>query len=142
MKHLIHKLNDLFQKLDAPVFFLLRLVIGVVFVQSGYGKLINLDHTIEFFTSIGIPAAQIQAPFAAATELVCGFLVLIGLYTRFASLPLIVVMMVAIRTAKWDEVTGIPALFGISEFLYIVILLALLAKGASYWSFDSKLKNR
>ena len=55
---------------------LARIVLGVVFVQSGWGKLHDLDRVVAFFTELGIPAPQIQAPFVAGTELVCGTLAL------------------------------------------------------------------
>src|SRR5258705_359728 len=53
---------------------LARVTLGWIFVQSGWGKLHHLDQVVKFFTDLGIPAPQIQAPFAAGTELVCGAL--------------------------------------------------------------------
>src|SRR4051794_7388777 len=76
-----------------------RVAIGYVFIQSGWGKLHHLDKVIQFFTSLGIPAPQLQAPFVAGVELVGGVLVLGGLFTRVASVPLIGTMVVAILTA-------------------------------------------
>src|SRR5262245_20120292 len=108
---------------------LARVVIGVVFVQSGWGKLHNLDKVIEFFTELGIPAPALQAPFVAGTELVCGALVLVGLATRIASVPLIATMVVAIATALWADLDGISGLFGTIEFLYIALLLGLVVRG-------------
>ncbi len=120
-----------------------RIVIGLVFVYSGWGKLHNLDKLIEFFRSLGIPAPELQAPFAAAMEFVCGWLVLIGFLTRFAAVPLIVIMVVAIKTAKGDAFTDastpiewLNALFGLSEFLYIVLLAGLSVGGAGAASLD------
>src|SRR5258706_747129 len=76
-----------------------RVTVGWIFVQSGWGKLHSLDQVVKFFTDLGIPAPQIQAPFAAGTEFVCGSLVLLGLATRVAALPLMAVMTVALSTA-------------------------------------------
>jgi putative oxidoreductase len=80
---------------------------------------------IEFFGSLGIPHPELQAPFASATELVCGTLLLAGLFTRIASVPLIVTMVVAIVTAQRENVAALGDLFGLTEYLYIVLLLWL-----------------
>ena len=113
-----------------------RITIGGVFIESGWGKLHNLDKVIAFFTELGIPAPQIQAPFVAGVELVCGGLVLAGLFTRLASIPLVCTMVVAILTAKKGDLTQFTDLFGFIEFLYIVILLFLVVKGAGTFSVD------
>jgi putative oxidoreductase len=122
---------------------LARLVIGLVFVRTGWGKLHNLEQVTEFFRSLGIPAAQIQAPFAASMEFLCGLLVLAGLCTRLASIPLIVIMVVAIRTAKMGDfadahgpIEWLNVMFGLSEFLYIVLLAWLAIQGAGRLSLD------
>lgn len=118
-----------------------RLVIGVVFIESGWGKFHGLGKVISYFESLGIPYPQIQGPFVAGVELVTGLLILIGFKTRLASLPLVGIMLVAIMTAKWGEVTDFSSLFGISEFLYIVILLWLVSHGSNVLSAD-KLANK
>lgn len=113
-----------------------RVVIGYVFIESGWGKFHSLDKVISYFESLQIPLAHWQAPFVAGTEFIAGLLVLIGLYTRLASLPLIAIMLVAIRTAKWEDITDFSSLLGISEFLYIVILIWLATYGAKFLSVD------
>ena len=115
---------------------LARFALGWVFLLSGWGKLHNLDDVIEFFASIGIPAPQIQAPFAAFMEFACGLLMLLGLATRFASLPLIGIMIVAIGTAKRADIHELSDLFGTSEYLYIVLALWLGGYGAGPLSVD------
>lgn len=117
------------------IFF--RVVIGFVFIESGWGKFHNLNQVISYFDSLGIPYANLQAPFVAGVELVAGLMVLIGLFTRLASLPLFGIMLVAIRTAKWEEVSDFSSLLGISEFLYLVILIWLMAQGSRYISADA-----
>lgn len=116
---------------------LFRIVIGLVFIESGWGKFHDLGKVISYFESLGIPYANLQAPFVAGVELVAGAFVLIGLFTRFASLPLIGIMIVAIRTAKWEDVTDFSSLLGISEFLYVIILIWLVAQGSKYISADA-----
>lgn len=99
-----------------------RVTVGWVFVLSGWGKLHNVPKIVDFFRQLGIPAPELQAPFAAANELVCGALVLAGLFTRVATIPLMVIMVVAIVTAQRANVSGLDDLFGLSEFLYFLLL--------------------
>jgi putative oxidoreductase len=121
---------------------LARLTVGWVFLLSGWGKLHNLEQVTEFFASLGIPAPGIQAPFASATEFVCGALLLAGLGTRLAAVPLVVVMTVAIATARIEELTSAGALFGFVEFTYIALLLYLAVGGPGTLSLDHLLVRR
>lgn len=119
-----------------------RITVGYVFIESGWGKLHNLEKVTGYFQSLGIPAAAIQAPFAAGSELVFGAAVLIGLFTRLSAIPLLVIMVVAIITAKREELNGISALFGFIEYLYIVLLLWLVVRGGGCLSLDRQLVAR
>lgn len=121
---------------------LARLTLGWIFLQSGWGKLHNLPKVIGFFTELGIPAPQLQAPIAAFFEFACGLLMLFGLATRFASLPLIGIMLVAIGTAKRADIHELSDLFGTSEYLYIVLALWLGGFGAGPISVDYLIAKR
>ena len=114
-----------------------RVSVGLVFLSTGWGKLQHLDHVIEFFRSLGIPAPELQAPFVAATELFGGLLLILGLATRFAAVPLAITMVVAIRTALWGELEGAIDLFGRQEFLFIALLGWLAIAGAGAISLDA-----
>jgi putative oxidoreductase len=116
---------------------LARFTVGWVFVLSGWGKLHNLERVTEFFRSLGIPAPEIQAPFTAATELVCGALLLAGLFTRLAVVPLVVVMIVAIKAARLEELGSLNDLFGFIEFLYVALLVWLGVSGPGTLSLDT-----
>jgi len=116
---------------------LARVSVGLVFVTAGWGKLQNLDRVIGFFRSLGIPAAEYQAPFVAATELSCGLLLVAGLATRFAAVPLVITMFVAIRAALWADLEGAIDLFGREEYLFIVLLAWLAVAGAGTVSLDA-----
>lgn len=116
---------------------LARVTIGSVFVESGWGKLHNLPKVIAYFESLHIPLAHLQAPVVSVIELVAGAFVLLGFMTRLSSLPLIGIMVVAISTAKLDDIESISSLFELSEFLYIVILTWLVIYGSQYLSIDS-----
>jgi putative oxidoreductase len=115
---------------------LARMVVGVVFTHSGWGKLHDLDRVASFFASLGVPYPELQAPFVATLELVCGAALLAGFATRLAALPLIGTMVVALATALASRITGANALFGLAEFLYIVLLAQLAIGGAGPVSLD------
>jgi putative oxidoreductase len=113
-----------------------RLTIGLVFFQSGWGKLHDLAKVTDYFTELDLPAAAFQARLASTAEFVCGALLLLGLATRFAAVPLIITMCVAIRTALWDQVDGISSLVGLTEFAYIALLVWLATDGPGPLSLD------
>jgi putative oxidoreductase len=86
---------------------LIRLIVGPVFLSEGIQKFMYPDENgVGRFVKIGIPSPEITAPFVGVVEIVCGTLIIIGLLTRFASIPLIINMLVAIFTTK------IPILLG------------------------------
>ena len=113
-----------------------RITVGWVFLTTGWGKLHDLDKIVDFFTQLGIPYPELQAPFASASEFVCGLLVLVGLATRVAAIPLIVIMLVAIRTAQWENVDSLAALLGLVEWAYIAIFAWLAIAGPGAISLD------
>src|SRR5690242_13601226 len=80
---------------------LVRIVVGAVFLSEGIQKFLYPgDLGVGRFVKIGIPAPQIMAPFVGVIEILCGVLILIGLLTRLAAIPLIIDMLVAISTTK------------------------------------------
>lgn len=122
----------------APLALLLvRVVVGIVFLTSGWGKLQHLDGVTEFFRSLGIPFAEVQAPFVAGVELVGGALVLVGLGTRLAAVPLFFTMVVAIATAKWGDLEGFGSFVRLSEVDYAVLFVVLFGFGAGPLSLDA-----
>ena len=106
-----------------------RLAVGLEFFGSGLGKLGKLSGFTQYFRTLGIPAPEIQAPFVAATELVCGALILVGLLTRPAAVMLCGVMLVAIVVAAAPEKHITASWHGLLEFFYLpeVLLFLLLA---------------
>jgi putative oxidoreductase len=90
---------------------LIRIVVGGVFLSEGIQKFrYSADLGAGRFARIGIPAPELMGPFVGGVEIVCGALILLGLATRLAAIPLIVTMLVALFTTK------IPILLG-QEFL-------------------------
>ena len=114
-----------------------RLTVGLVFFQSGWGKLHDLDKVTNYFTELGLAAPAFQARLASMAEFVCGGLLLAGFATRFAVVPLIITMCVAIRTALWPQVDGLGNLVGLTEFAYIALLVWLGTHGAGPLSLDA-----
>jgi putative oxidoreductase len=122
-----------------------RLSVGLMFFGSGLGKLGKLPGLVEYFRSLGIPAPELQAPFVATVELVCGALLVVGLATRPAALMLCGVMVVAIVTAAAPEHHIQATWKGLLEFLYLsewclLLLLAwLMLAGPGRASLDARL---
>jgi len=113
-----------------------RLSLGAVFLGTGWGKLHNLGQVTSFFTELGIPFPAVQAAMVSGIELVGGTLVLVGLFTRFAAVPLMGTMIVAILTAKRPEIDGIRSLLSFEEFTYLAGFLWLTVAGAGKASLD------
>lgn len=80
---------------------IIRLMVGAVFLSEGIQKfLFPADVGAGRFERIGIPSPELVAPLVGCFEIVCGALLLLGLFTRFATVPLIVIMLTAIVTTK------------------------------------------
>jgi len=116
---------------------LARLTVGLVFIGTGWGKLHSLGDVTDFFASLHIPPPGFNARLAASTELFGGILVLVGLATRLAALPLGFTMVVAILTAKRADITGLTALVGFEEWSYLVFFIWLAVAGAGPLSLDA-----
>jgi uncharacterized membrane protein YphA (DoxX/SURF4 family) len=95
------RLKKLVQSNARRSVILIRLIVGAVFFSEGVQKFIYpADLGVGRFVKIGIPSPQMMAPFVGVIEIVCGALILVGLLTRLAAIPLIVDMLVAISTTK------------------------------------------
>jgi putative oxidoreductase len=121
---------------------LARVSVGWVFIESGWGKLHNLPKVIEFFQSLGIPAPELQARVVALVELGGGFCLFVGLCARLVSLPLTATMVVAIVTAKRADINSISDLFGMEEYLFILVFLWVLFCGPGRVALDTLIVRR
>ena len=117
-----------------------RLVVGWVFLWSGWTKLHNLPKMIENFQSWGIPHPEILTPFVSGVEFFGGLLLLLGLFTRIAAAPLAIVMIVAIVSAKWDQVDSLETLLGFEETAYLALFGWLAVAGPGPVSLDHVLQ--
>ena len=113
-----------------------RLVVGWVFLWTGWGKLQALPRMVENFRGWGIPFPEITTPFVSGMEFVGGLLLLVGLLTRFVSVPMMIVMLVAILSAKWGQVDSLETLLGFEEVSYFVMFAWLGIAGPGPVSLD------
>jgi len=113
-----------------------RIVVGVVFMGTGWTKLHNLPAITKNFTALGIPAPEILTPFVSGVEFFGGILVLVGLLTRFATVPLMVVMVVAIVSAQLGDVHSLEDFLGLEEVSYFVMFAWLGIAGPGPVSLD------
>jgi len=100
-------MNKLLQTNASGAVILIRLVVGGVFLSEGIQKfLYPAENGAGRFARIGIPSPDVMGPFVGVVEIVCGTLIVLGLLTRLAAIPLIINMLVAILSTK------IPILLG------------------------------
>jgi uncharacterized membrane protein YphA (DoxX/SURF4 family) len=125
--------------------FLIRLAVGLIFITQGVLKYIDPNMGVNRFAKIGFPHPYFTAHFVGAFEIVCGFLVLVGLVTRIAAIPLLIVSCTAIATTKVPELSRPNQGFWFmvsdarTDFSMLMSLLFLIVAGAGSWSVDSHL---
>lgn len=123
-----------FSRFEDTLLFVIRLTLGTLFIQSGWGKFQKIDGVIEYFQRLGIPGAAIQAPFVAGVEFVCGLALFFGLFSALFAIPLVCVMVVAMATARRDDLDSVRSLPEVNEFLYLLLLLVVMVRGSGKWS--------
>ncbi len=125
-----------------------RLMVGLIFLPEGLKKFLFPEQWgAGRFTRIGIPAPETIAHLVGALEIGCAILVLLGLWTRLAALPLVGVMLVALATTKvpllW-RATSVSTRVGFwsmqaesrTDLAMLLGLLFLVAAGAGSLSLD------
>jgi uncharacterized membrane protein YphA (DoxX/SURF4 family) len=123
---------------------LIRLMVGVVFASEGIQKYLYPDKLgVGRFIEIGIPEPQVMAPVVGAFETVCGTLVVLGLLTRLAAVPLTVIISVAIWSTKvpffLDKGFWAAAHEARTDYCMLLGGVFLLIVGAGTWSIDAAL---
>jgi len=119
-----------------------RLVVGWVFLWSGWEKLQSLPQITENFISWGIPFPQVLTPLTSGIEFIGGLFLILGFLTRISGGALGVVMIVAIASAKWGDVNSLETLAGFEETTYLAVFLWLAIAGAGAASVDHWLQRR
>ena len=124
-----------------------RVLVGWVFLSEGIQKFLFPDSLgVGRFVKIGIPWPQVMAPFVGVVEILCGTLVLAGLFARFAVIPLLGVISVALYSTKivpfvklgfWGTLH--EARTDVSMLLGLIFLLLL---GGGSWSLDALRSSR
>lgn len=115
---------------------IMRLIVGYVFMLTGWSKLNNLPAMIQNFTDWGIPFPRILTPFASGVECFGSLMLILGLFTRIPAIMLAVIMIVALKSAKWADVDSLETLLGYEEVTYMAAFLWLAAVGPGKISLD------
>jgi putative oxidoreductase len=123
---------------------LVRLAVGLIFASQGLLKYTDPKMGVERFTKIGFPHPWFTAHFVGMFEMACGILVLAGLLTRLAAVPLLIDILTAIATTKIPELFR-PAQgfwFMVSDartdFAMLCCLIFLIAAGGGLLALDHK----
>jgi uncharacterized membrane protein YphA (DoxX/SURF4 family) len=121
---------------------LIRLMVGTVFLSEGSQKfLFPAIRGAGRFEKIGLPSPEFLGSFVGVFEIVCGALILIGLLTRLASIPTLIIMLVAIATTKSEVLAndGFWVMMHGSRTDWAMLLgsLFLIIQGGGKWSFDN-----
>src|SRR5271163_675219 len=115
---------------------LVRLFVGYFFMETGWGKLHNLDGFAQRFAGWGIPYPYFNAALSAYTEFIGGLLTVFGLGTRLVSIPMIINMLVAILKVNLMQVSSLDDFSELDEPLYALVYLWLLLSGPGWVSID------
>jgi putative oxidoreductase len=136
---------------------LIRIVVGGVFLSEGIQKFLFPNELgAGRFIKIGIPAPELMGPFVGILEIVCGSLIILGLLTRLAAIPLIINMCVALISTKLPILLGYGfwrfsltklASYGLwsmahearTDFAMLLGSIFLLIVGGGTWSLDARL---
>lgn len=138
--------RKIFQTDNSNTTIIIRLMVGAVFLSEGIQKFLFANKLgAGRFAKIGLPNPDFLGPFVGCFEIVCGTLVLIGLFTRLAAIPLLTIMLVAIATTKAQLLAdnGFWSMLHDSRTDWAMLLASifLIIKGGGKWSLDKKIAN-
>lgn len=126
--------------LQSPLLLAIRLFWGGSFIIAGLGKFIHQEPVIAYFTSLGIPFPSFSVDLTATVEIVGGILLVLGLFSRLASIPLFITMLVALLVAEQEAVRMIlsdPENFIHRQpFSFLFASLLIFAFGPGAFSLD------
>ena len=126
---------------------LIRIGVGTIFLSEGIQKfLFPLMLGAGRFTSIGLPAPEFLSSFVAVFEVGCGLLILAGLFTRYAAVPLIIIMLVAISSTKipllLNDGFWVMAHAARTDWAMLLGSIVLILTGSGKYSFDHYLSRK
>ncbi|MBV8881971.1 MAG: DoxX family protein [Planctomycetaceae bacterium] len=146
---LVSRVYALLNRLEGLPILVVRVVLGVMFAQSGYGKLFkNHAGVVEFFTGLGIPFPALNAWFVGGVEFFGGLLLIVGLGTRIWAVQLAFTMLIATLTSvlpdlkKENKYTGISDLFFVPEVLALLLLVWMVFSGPGCLSLDHLVRKK
>lgn len=128
---------------DVRSLIFIRLAVGLIFSTQGILKYIDPHMGVLRFAKIGFAYPEFTAHFVGTFEIACGLLVLIGLFTKIATIPLLMVILTAIATTKIPELFRPDQGFWFmvsdarTDFAMTMSLLFLISVGAGSWSLDA-----
>jgi putative oxidoreductase len=132
--------------LQSPFLLFVRVYWGWQIAQNGWGKLHNLTHVTEFFSSLGLPAPGFTAAFVSSVEFIGGILLAVGLFSRFVGLVLTIDMLMAYITADRQALFSIfsnPDKFTAADpYTILFAALIILIFGPGKISLDTLLLRR
>ena len=129
---------------SAGTTMIIRLMVGAVFLSEGIQKFLFADKLgAGRFAKIGLTNPDFLGPFVGSFEIICGTLVLLGLVTRLAAIPLLTIILVAIATTKVQLLAdnGFWTMLHDSRTDWAMLLgsIFLLIRGGGNWSVDHKI---
>ncbi len=136
LKNLYIEFTNLTKYANALSLLLARLIVAYGFYEPAMMKWKDIDSVASWFGSMGIPFPTLNAYMAATTEIVGVVLLILGLFTRFISIPLMVIMVVAIVTVHYAH--GFSSANNGFEIplYYMLFLFIFLSSGAGKFSLD------
>ena len=145
MKTLVQYYHNCVTKIEnlrSIILLFIRLVLAYGFYQPAKLKWADIGSIIDWFKTLGIPAPALNAYLAASTEAAGVVLLILGLGTRIITIPLMITMLVAIKTVHWAN--GFEA--GNNGFeiplYYLLMLFILLVYGGGKFSIDQLLNRK
>ena len=132
-----HRFLKNLKNLDFIGFLCIRLYLFYIFWSAGTDKLNTFDQFTEWLDSLGLIFPEIFSWVVIVTEIGGACLLLIGLFVRWAAIPLLIVMANAILLVHWQngwalESNGIEMAVTYS----IMLVILLLSGGGRYFSLD------
>lgn len=124
--------------LQNPLSLIGRILLAMLFVPAGWGKIMGFAATSGYIASKGVPLPAVAATIAIAVELGLGLLLLIGFQTRLAALgiALFTFVITFIFHAFWNDPT--QAMMFYKNMAIVGGLLAFASFGGGAWSVDGK----
>ncbi len=129
-------------RLDWLAPLLMRLVFGYFWLETGWAKLHNLQFFTGRFVDWGIPWPGFSAALSGGVDLVGGLLLMFGLGTRLAALPMIFNMLVALAVVVLPGISTLDEFVELDEVLYVLVLFWLMMAGPGRASLDHLIARR